>query len=102
MGYDWIKCYYHLPDIQAQDLDFQTKNLNCRFDCYEVSKEGRLLLPRYDDNNCEFGKADMLHHGTINIYGEWNIDRNMWFCYNLEFIKGQLKSIYSVKPFWKE
>ena len=102
MGYDWITCYYPLPDAQAQDIDFQTKSLNCQFDCYEVSREGRLLLPRYDNSNNLFGKADMLHHGIIQIYGEWNVDRNMWFCYNLEFVKGQLKSLYHTKPFWKE
>lgn len=99
--YDWIKCDYLLPDPQSQDLDYQTKNLNCQFDYYEVSRDGRLLLPRYDDSNNLFGKADMMHHGTINIYGECSIDKNIWFCYNLEFVKGKLNKVYSVKPFWK-
>jgi hypothetical protein len=41
--FDTIYCQYPLPDARHQDLDFQTKDLECLLDTYTITPDGRLL-----------------------------------------------------------
>lgn len=41
--FDNIKCEYPLPEAEAQDLHFQTKDFDCQMENYTITKEGRLV-----------------------------------------------------------
>lgn len=41
--FDYIKCEYPLPDTEAQDSDFQTKDLDCTMAQYTITREGKLI-----------------------------------------------------------
>ena len=42
--FDYVKCEYPLPDPEAQDLLFQTKDTDAMFlETYKITKEGQLL-----------------------------------------------------------
>ena len=102
MAFDWVKCYYPLPDKQAQSLDFITQSTFCILENYEISEQGRLILNLYDHNQNLFAKVDLCWHGTIKIYGESQIDKNLWFAYNLIFIQGQLRKRIPSVPYWEK
>ena len=41
--FDRVHCDLPLPDPKHQDLEFQTKDLDCLLDRYTISAEGRLV-----------------------------------------------------------
>ena len=41
--FDTIECDYPLPNPRHQDLEFQTKDLDCLLDRYSITRDGRLL-----------------------------------------------------------
>ena len=46
--FDRIHCEYPLPDSDAQNLEFQTKDLDCSLTDYDITKEGRLVEHHWD------------------------------------------------------
>lgn len=42
--FDTIHCEYPLPDARHQDLEFQTKDLECLLSNYTITRDGRLVL----------------------------------------------------------
>ena len=88
--FDDVKCSYLLPDPAAQEIHFQTKDLDCTMSQYEITAEGRLVehcwkwertpvaeLP--DPTMPSFGVfrrvkdshtlRDLDYHGDLNFYG---------------------------------
>ena len=41
--FDTIRCDYPLPDPRLQDVEFQTKSLDCAMQRYTITADGRLL-----------------------------------------------------------
>jgi len=41
--FDTVKCKYPLPNPKHQDLEFQTKDLECLLGEYTITADGRLL-----------------------------------------------------------
>ncbi len=41
--FDTVRCEFPLPDPSHQELEFQTKDLDCLMDEYLITREGRLL-----------------------------------------------------------
>lgn len=97
--FDRLKFSLNHPDFDpaAANIEFQTKDLDCCLDDYEITKEGRLVKHRWDweqtpENekpypNAEGIKAlfgslrkkagsyrviDLNFHGDINFYGDIN------------------------------
>lgn len=68
--YDTIKCEYPLPDPLHQDLEFQTKDLECFMDHYTITRDGRLI--RHHRPEGWRGKLERdiewPIHGDIHIY----------------------------------
>lgn len=67
--FDTIHCEYPLPDARHQDLDFQTKDLECLLGEYTITRDGRLVrharrggLGRLDRD------IEWPIHGDIRIY----------------------------------
>jgi hypothetical protein len=44
--YDTVKCEYPLPEPLHQDLEFQTKDLECLMDHYTITRDGGLVRNR--------------------------------------------------------
>ena len=98
-NYDWVECEYTLPSSNAQYLRFQTKDILGLNNDFEISKKGRLLWHRYDDNGTLYGKVDLLWHGTIHIFAKVSHSKYKHYAYDLEFVRGQLKEITTIAPF---
>ena len=102
--YDDIKVLYPLPDPQHNLLSYQTKDLDCNLDQYEVRKDKSLWLIEesgYTDEG-EFmysfsRKVD--HTGAVSIYTHldppdgYNAKRAGWLEYILKFKEGILVNI---------
>lgn len=41
--YDYLKCEYPLPDKEAQDYEFQTKDFGCVLELFVIMPDGKLL-----------------------------------------------------------
>jgi hypothetical protein len=64
--FDWIRCEYPLPDPKHQQLDFQTKDLDCLLDTYVISAAGRLIREsRRDDSTAT---VEYPFHGDFRFY----------------------------------
>lgn len=83
--FDEITCKYPTPDAEAQGCTFQTKDLLCWMDDYEITEDGRLVrltwgieanpdakpgrligcMRRVIDPNRD---GDQKYHGVINMY----------------------------------
>lgn len=46
--YDQVKCLYPLSVEGANERDYQTKDLNCFLDNYEIREDGRLWHQEYE------------------------------------------------------
>jgi len=97
--FDTVLCEYPLPDARHQDLDFQTKDLECLLDTYIITREGRLVQQA---TNRGWG-ADLDHdvewplHGDIRIYTSVKEeDTTSWIEYVVRFTHGRVEWI---RPF---
>jgi hypothetical protein len=66
--FDTVYCQYPLPDARHQDLEFQTKDLECLLHTYTITLDGRLVLKvgrrdRETDREIEWPL-----HGDLRIY----------------------------------
>lgn len=74
--FDDLKCNYPLPNPKHQDLDFQTKSLECMMTQYLITEDGRLVwidryFPDHDDTDRKKLKTreiDRNYHGDIVFY----------------------------------
>jgi hypothetical protein len=108
--FDDIRCKYPLPDPEAQDFAFQTKDLDCNLDMYTITEDGRLLVDRHllDENldhdknkpfaagnhpfrRTDLGQEEVLHHGDITFYASG--PNGGWMEYIARFTHGRVESI---------
>ena len=90
--FDNIKCAHPKPDGYTGKW-FQTKDLDCRLDTFEITPEGELI--RTKSYNWETEKQDtetvkIPFHGILNFY---DIERGQWHEYNAKFTEGKLVEI---------
>lgn len=73
--YDEVRCKYPLPDLEAQNLVFQTKDLECYGGVYTIEEDGSLVehtfknmfrTPNYE--RVDTGDVVIDYHGDIQIY----------------------------------
>lgn len=95
--FDNLICEYPLPNIEAQNERFQTKDFNCELDDYKIGSDGQLYK---NDNNPWFGTNDksnpdwILINSTecVTFYtstGKHGVDFK-WYQYKALFNKGKL------------
>jgi len=91
--FDTLKCNFPLPNKEAQDKEFQTKELRCEMDQLEITSGGRLVRIKsgYDDEECVL---DLNYHDDIYFYTDIGKD---WYEYRAKFNNGQLQTIERVK-----
>ena len=101
MAFDWVRCYYPLPNEEAQNLIFTTQSLGGQSRLYEVSHEGKLLLTRHPNNRGSFAQFDTFYHGLVKLYGKLDFRKDIVFFYRLKFVEGKVISIQSSTILYK-
>ncbi len=105
--FDHVRCYYPLPDAEAQDAAFQTKDLACALDDYSITREGRLVLhaKRYESQEDEASPLGfrlvvvqewdecLLYHGDLRFYDRLEGE---WYEYVARFSAGKLQWVQRV------
>ena len=92
--FDTIYCEHPLPDARHQDLDFQTKDLECSLSTYTITQDGRLLRharggKRGLDRDIEWPlHGDLTFYTSIKISGE-----SVWVEYVARFTHGLVEWI---------
>ena len=92
--FDTIHCEYPLPDTRHQDLEFQTKDLECLLSNYTITCDGRLVLHarggrRGLDRDIEWPlHGDLRFYTSIKISGE-----SIWVEYVARFTHGLVEWI---------
>src|SRR5436305_1645966 len=93
--YDTVYCECPLPDTRHQDLDFQTKNLECLMDTYTITQDGRLVRRA----GIGFGGEGLDRdtewplHGDIRIYTSVKTETPSWIEYVVRFTHGRVEWI---------
>lgn len=92
--FDTVYCEYPLPDARHQDLDFQTKNLDCALFTYTITRDGRLVRRA----GSGFGggpdrDVEWPVHGDIRIYTSVETEDPSWVEYVVRFTHGRVEWI---------
>lgn len=66
--FDTVKCEYPLPNSLHQDLEFQTKDLECLLDHYTITRDGRLVRHHRPGGRGPERDIEWPLHGDIRIY----------------------------------
>jgi hypothetical protein len=85
--FDYVHCAYPLPDKEAQDIEFQTKDFHCLMTPFFITREGRLTAPSGDDLD---------YHGDLYIYGGEEPFMHPWFEYVVRFTDGTVSKVTRV------
>jgi len=75
---------------QLGDIEFQTKDLDCKLDCYKIASNGVVLKKHYEDNEYELCNDLDMAGCSIVIY-----DRQKYF--KLYIRNGICIAIYGAK-----
>ncbi|MGH7489484.1 MAG: hypothetical protein ACREMY_28365, partial [bacterium] len=108
--FDTIHCEYPLPDPKHQDLEYQTKDLDCLMDCYTITNDGRLLRHVRRGRKGPDRDVEWPLHGDLRMYTSLPGDppeNRTWVEYvvrfthsNVEWIKphGEVPSPPDIEP----
>jgi hypothetical protein len=90
--YDTVYCDYPLPDARHQDLEFQTKDLECLLGDYRITRDGRLMLqdPRRERRADGDSDIEWPLHGDISIHTSLDA---VWVDYVVRFTHGRVEWI---------
>src|SRR5262245_1886337 len=97
--FDTIRCEYPLPDPRHQDLEYQTKDLDCALFHYKITRVGQLV--RLAGRGQWGPDRDVVWplHGDIRIYTHEKSLEPPWVEYEVRFTHG---SVEWIRPFEKE
>jgi hypothetical protein len=93
--FDTVRCEYPLPESRHQDLEFQTKNLDCLLLRYTIRRDGTLVRHAGED---AFGiglerDVEWPIHGDISIYTSDRSAVPSWIEYVVRFTHGRVEWI---------
>jgi hypothetical protein len=92
--FDTVYCQYPLPDARHQDLDFQTKDLECLLDEYTITRDGRLLRHARRSGRGPERDVEWPLHGDIRIYTSVaSGEERTWVEYRVRFTHGRVEWI---------
>jgi hypothetical protein len=86
--FDTVHCEYPLPDARHQDLEFQTKALECALFHYTITRDGRLILHARQGRLGPVKDIEWPLHGDISIYT--SVDK-VWIEYVVRFTDGRVE-----------
>lgn len=95
MLFDYIRFDYRMPD-GFDGYEFQSRDLECACDPYEVNAAGRLmrLSSGGGPDGTELPVGDLNYSGELNIYTNVGFGaKRTWHDYNLTFVDGTLTVI---------
>lgn len=96
--FDTIYCQYSLPDARHQDLDFQTKDLECLLHTYIITRDGRLVLKLRRRGEDADREIEWPHHGDLRIYTSIKTDGDTeWVEYVVRFTQDRVEWIRPLK-----
>jgi len=72
--YDDLRVLYPLPDGIPNDLEWQTKSLECALDNYEIREDGTLWHELYDTED----HSDPNAEGLLKFAGMWARVNERW------------------------
>jgi len=101
--FDTVRCEYPLPNARHQDLEFQTKNLECLLFTYIITQDGRMIRRAWnragEKPNPDF---EWLLHGDIRIYTSIKTEEPSWIEYVVRFTHGQVEWIRPLEEVEKD
>lgn len=114
--FDELRCLAPLPISAYQGLEFQTKDLDCCLDLYEIRADGTLWRQDYDVEDRSDPSATGLMRivgmrtrvnkrwvrladftGHIGFYTSFGDRRTGWIAFSALFKNGELKGIEVIK-----
>jgi len=91
--FDTIKCEYPLPEGLHQNLEFQSKDLECLLDHYTITRDGRLVR-HARQGGCGLERdVEWPYHGDIRIYISDPDDTHQLIEYVVRFTHGRVEWI---------
>ena len=106
--YDTLECDYPLPDARYQDLEFQTKDLDCFLQSYTITRDGRLLkhargrLLGDSDRITLESDVELPVHGVMLIYAADPDTDHGLVEYRVRFTHGRVERIQRWEGFGAE
>lgn len=91
--FDYLRCKYPLPVAGDNDLEFQTKSLDCGMNRVEIREDGTIWTQEWGEVDPEWCQRKFT--GEVTFY-EHTRDKK-WVEYSAYFVKGQLKELHSVE-----
>lgn len=79
-------------DIELEDSDFQTKDLACTLNCYEITPYGELILIQRMVEDWQYKEVyeQVSYHGCLNFYTDVF---GKWFEFQAKFTDGKMVEI---------
>jgi hypothetical protein len=96
--FDTVYCQYPLPDARHQDLEFQTKDLECLLHTYTITLDGRLVLKVRRRDGEPDHEIEWPLHGDLRIYTSIRIaEDSEWVEYVVRFTHDRVEWIRPLK-----
>lgn len=97
--FDTIYCQYPLPNPRHQDLDFQTKDLECLLDTYTITQEGWSVQHAKRGWGAERQVRDVEWplHGDLRFYTSVKTEEPSWIEYVARFTHGRVEWIRPIE-----
>jgi hypothetical protein len=92
--FDTLICKYPLPNPKDQELEFQTKSLNCELDTYEIDSDGQLILRGANPEVIEDIDQEIIFYALVK-----HDDRYSCIQYRACYIDGELQWIRKSKVY---
>ncbi len=102
--FDTVYCQYPLPNPQHQDLDFQTKDLECLLDTYTITQEGWLVQHAQRGWGAErlIRDVEWPLHGDLRFYTSVKTEEPSWVEYVARFTHGRVEWIRPIEEVRQE
>lgn len=104
--YDELRCYWPLPVDGLSDRIFQTKDLECELDLYEIRDDGTLwrqcIRYKADEGGNDIPVTTFAREseftGEVRFYDFWkhrpvNVAAAGWIEFSAYFVRGELQSL---------
>ncbi len=102
--FDTVYCEYPLPNARHQDLEFQTKNLECALFTFTITRDGRLVRRgrRGWGRDSPDSDVEWLLHGDIRFYTSVKTEEPSWVEYLARFTHGRVEWIRPLEEVQRE
>ncbi len=102
--FDTVYCEYPLPNPRHQDLEFQTKNLECALFTFTITRDGRLVRRgrRGWGRDSPDSDVEWLLHGDIRFYTSVKTEEPSWVEYVARFTHGRIEWIRPLEEAQKD